>query len=161
MVALLAFVLGTLLGTAVTASLFRTSQARNVRNAVASVQRYLVTDDANKPLGPMTSKLKLHLDLINEADDLVSRSEWAKRQKHRFVSLAVQMIRARNKTGKALTAAQKMQLGQAQERLKQSGDWLLGYWQFPSWLWVRASIARVLAALKARQGKPAAKQARA
>lgn len=161
MVALLAFILGVLLGTAVTASLFRTSQARNVRNAVASVQRYLVTDDASKPLGNMTTKLKLHLDLINEADDLVTRSDWAKRQKHRFVSLAVQMIRARNKTGKTLTTVQKMQLGQAQERLKQSGDLLLGYWQFPSWLWVRAIIARAVAALKARQGKPAAKQARA
>lgn len=161
MVAFLAFILGVLLGTVVTASLFRTSQARNVRNAVASVQRYLVTDDAAKPLGNMTAKLKLHLDLINEADDLVSRSEWAKRQKHRFVSLAVQMIRARNKTGKALTAAQKIQLGQAQERLKQSGDWLLGYWQFPSWLWVRAVIARTVVALKARQGKQTTKPARA
>lgn len=161
MVAFLAFILGILLGTVVTAGLFRTSQARNVRNAVASVQRYLTSDDGGKPLGNMTTKLKLHLDLINEADDLVSRSEWAKRQKHRFVSLAVQMIRARNKATKGLSTVQRMQLEQAQERLKRTGDLLLGYWQFPSWLWVRAIVARAVAALKARQGKSAAKQARA
>lgn len=157
--AILAFILGILLGTVVTAGLLRTSEARNVRNAVASVQRYLLSDDDGKPLGKMTTKLKLHLDVINEADELVARSAWARRQKHRFVSLAVQMIRARNKATKGLSTVQKMQLEQAQERLKQSGDYLLGYWQFPSWLWVRATIARAVAALKARQGKPAAKQA--
>lgn len=145
--ALLAFALGALLGTAITASLFRANESRNVRNAIASVRRYLMAE-SNKPLGDMTGKLKLHLDVINEADDLVTRSDWARREKHRFVSLAVQMIRLRNK---GVKDAQLAQLEHAQKRLKKSGNLLIGYLQFPSWLWVWASTIRGIAALQSKR----------
>ncbi|WP_024462346.1 hypothetical protein [Marinimicrobium sp. LS-A18] len=136
---LFAFLIGAFLGVVVTASLYRSRDSRNVCNAIASVQRYLETDDL-KPLDKMTGKLKLHLDLINEADELVVRSEWARQQKNRFVTQAVKIIRLRNK-GEA--KEQQERLIQAQKGLKQSGQYLLGYFQFPSFLWLRATIARL------------------
>lgn len=137
---LFAFVIGAFLGMVVTAGLYRNRDSRNVCNAIASVQRYLETDDL-KPLDKMTGKLKLHLDLINEADELVVRSEWAQQQKSRFVSQAVKIIRLRNK-GEA--KAQQERLLLAQKGLKQSGRYLLGYFQFPSFLWLRATLARLM-----------------
>ncbi len=138
---LFAFVIGAFLGVVVTASLYRNRDSRNVCNAIASVQRYLDTADI-KPLDKMTGKLKLHLDLINEADELVVHSEWARQQKNRFVAQAVKIIRIRNK---GVAKEQQERLHQAQQGLKQSGQYLLGYFQFPSYLWVRATLARLMA----------------
>lgn len=138
--ALFAFLIGAFLGVVATASLYRSRDSRNVCNAIASVQRYLETDEL-KPLDKMSGKLKLHLDLINEADELVVRSEWAQQQKSRFVSQAVKIIRLRNK-GEA--KAQQERLLLAQKGLKQSGRYLLGYFQFPSILWLRATLARLM-----------------
>lgn len=136
---LLALLLGVFLGSVVTAGLYRSRDSRNVCNAIASVRRYLETDDL-KPLDKATGKLKLHLDLIHEADELVVRSEWAQQQKLRFVSHAVKIIRLRNK-GEA--HSQRERLIAAQKALTRSGRHLLGYFQFPSVLWLRATLARL------------------
>lgn len=138
--AFLGFVLGAFLGCVVTAAVFRTRESRSVRNAIAGLLRHLATDET-KPLGKTGSRLKLPLEMVNEADELVARSEWARREKHRFVSLALKVIRARNK---GVSEAQQPQLVEAQARLGHSGRLLLGYLQFPSWWWLRALAGRLV-----------------
>lgn len=137
---LLAFAIGISLGVASTAAVYRTSQAINVRRAVASVLRYL-DPKAYKPLGDMTKKLQLNLELINEADDVVARSEWAKKQQRRFVAAAIEIIKMRNR---GLKKADKDHFVERLDRLQDSGDMLLGYLQFPSLLWLKASVNRVM-----------------
>lgn len=153
---LLALVTGAFLGSVVTASIYRSSQATNVRKAVASVQRYL-SSDGHKAFGPLTAKLKLHLDIINEADDLVARSQWAKKHKHRFVAQSVHAITLRNK---GITRDNKNQLIEAQAMVKESGEMLLGYMEFPSWRWLKATSIRLVSGSRRRiaaRKAPAAK----
>lgn len=137
---LLALAIGILLGVVGTAATYRSNQAINVRRAVASVLRYL-DPKAHKPLGDLTKKLQLSLELINEADDVVARSEWAKKQQRRFVAAAIEVIKMRNR---GLTKADKDHFVERLERLHDSGDRLLGYLQFPSVLWLKASVSRVV-----------------
>src|SRR5690625_1668941 len=103
---LLALAIGVLLGVVGTAAIYRSNQAINVRRAIASVLRYL-DPKAHKPLGELTKKLKLNLELINEADDVVARSEWAKKQQRRFVAAAIEVIKMRNR---GMTKADKAPL---------------------------------------------------
>ncbi|MDQ2076620.1 hypothetical protein [Marinimicrobium sp. ABcell2] len=136
----LALATGAVVGAVSTAGIYRSSQAANVRRAIASVLRYLDAD-SHKPLGDLAQKLKLHLELVNEADDLVARSDWAKKQKRRFVMSAVEVIKARNK---GVTKANQNEFLERQGRLQEAGELLLGYMQFPSLLWVKATLFRMI-----------------
>jgi len=137
---LLALAIGILLGVVGTAAIYRSNQAINVRRAIASVLRYL-DPKAHKPLGELTKKLQLTLELINEADDVVARSEWAKKQQRRFVAAAIEVIKMRNR---GMTKADKAPFVERLDRLHDSGDMLLDYLQFPSLLWLKASVNRMV-----------------
>src|SRR5690625_1738452 len=115
---LLALAIGILLGVVGTAAIYRSNQAINVRRAIASVLRYL-DPKAHQPLGELTKKLKLNLELINEADDVVARSEWAKKQQRRFVAAAIEVIKMRNR---GMTKADKAPFVERLDRLHDSGD---------------------------------------
>jgi hypothetical protein len=135
-----ALAMGALMGAVGTAGVYRSGQAINVRRAVANVMRYLNTD-SHKPLGEQTKKLRLNLELINEADDLVTRSEWARKHKRRFVLTAVDVIKAR---AKGVSKENKSQYLERVDQLRDSGEMLLGYLQFPSILWLKASLIRAI-----------------
>ena len=137
---LLALAIGILLGVVGTAAVYRSNQAINVRRAVASVLRYL-DPKAHKPLGDLTKKLQLNLELINEADEVVARSDWAKKQQRPFVAAAIEVIKMRNR---GLKKADKGHFVERLDRLHDSGDMLLGYLQFPSFLWLKASVDRMV-----------------
>lgn len=137
---LLALAVGILLGVVSTAAVYRSNQAINVRRAVASVLRYL-DPQAHKPLGDLTKKLQLNLELINEADDVVARSEWAQKQQRRFIAVAIEVIKMRNR---GMKKADKEHFIERLDRLQDSGGMLLGYLQFPSFLWLKASVTRMM-----------------
>lgn len=153
---LLALVTGAFLGAVITASVYRGNQASNVRKAIASVRGYL-DPDTTKPLGNMTAKLKLHLDVIHEADDLVTRSHWAKRHKNRFVAQSVRIATLRNK---GTAKANKRLFDEARETVRESGDRLMGYLDFPSWLWLKATAIRLFEGARSRVAAPKRHRAR-
>src|SRR5690625_6861517 len=132
---LLALAIGVLLGVVGTAAIYRSNQAINVRRAIASVLRYL-DPTAHKPLGALTKKLKLNLELINEADDVVARSEGAKKQQRRFVAAAIEVIKISNR---GMRKADRAPIVQRLYWLCVSGDRLRGDLQVPSDLWLMAS----------------------
>lgn len=147
---LLALATGVFIGAVVAANVYRNTESTNVRKAIAKVQRCLASD-ANQPLGKTTAKLKFYLDLINEADDLFSRSDWAQRQRKRFLAHTVRVVVLRNK------GLAKTNEGQFSEHLiaaEDSGRLLIGYLQFPSWLWAKATTRRLLDAVKRPLASP-------
>src|SRR5690625_3248664 len=129
---LLALAIGVLLGVVGTAAIYRSNQAINVRRAIASVLRYL-DPKAHKPLGELTKKLKLNMELINEAEDVVARSEWAKKQQRWFVTEAIEVFKMSNRS---MTKADKASFVERFDRFHDSGDKFVGYLRFPRLLWL-------------------------
>jgi len=137
---LIALTAGGFLGAVYTASLYRNDRSANIRKAIASVGRYLDTDNI-EPLGKTTDKLKFYLNLINEADDLVASSHWAQKERQRFLSEAVRLASMRRK---GVRRQHREQLEKSRQKLRLSGQRLTGYFDFPSRFWLKASIARML-----------------
>lgn len=137
---LIALTAGGFLGAVYTANLYRNDHSANIRKAIASVERYLDTDNV-EPLGKTTDKLKFYLGLINEADDLFSGSSWAQKERHRFLSESVRLASMRRK---GVRRQHREQLEEARQRLRLSGQLLTGYFEFPSRLWLKAAVARLI-----------------
>jgi len=137
---LIALTAGIFLGAVYTAHLYRNDRSANVRKAIASVERYLDTD-STEPLGKNTEKLKFYLGLLNEADDLFLGNSWAQKERHRFLSESVRLASMRRK---GVRRQQREQLEEARRRLRLSGRLLTGYFEFPSRLWLKAAMARLI-----------------
>ena len=137
---LIALTAGGFLGAVYTANLYRNDQSANIRKAIASAVRYLDTD-STEPLGKTTDKLKFYLGLINEADDLFSGSHWAQKERQRFLSESVRLASMRRK---GVRRQHREQLEEARQRLRLSGQLLTGYFEFPSRLWLKAAVARLI-----------------
>ena len=139
---LLALAAGGFLGVVSTAHLYRNDQSANSRKAIASVLRYLDTDSL-EPLGKTTDKLKFYLGLINEADDLVANSNWAQKERHRFLSEAVRLAAMRRKGVRKQHIQHMEQLAKSRQQLRLTGQRLTGYFDFPSRLWLKAALSRL------------------
>lgn len=136
---LLALTTGAFVGAVVTANIHRNTEATNVRKAIATLDHHLAGGDT-RPLGKTTAKLKFYLDLVKEADELFSRSDWAKRQRHMFLAHSVRVIVLRNK---GVSKTNQAQFSENLLAARTSGALLIGYLEFPSRLWVKATLARL------------------
>ena len=139
-----AFLSGTVIagvaGVLVTAGHYRSTEALEVRRAVAKLKRHLEIE-TDSELGELGLQLEELSTLVDNAEDCVVRSEWAKRHKGLFLVGCADVMAARQV---GITGENRRDFIEGRQLVENSGEMLLGFLQFPSWLWCKATFYRLL-----------------
>lgn len=133
-------------GVLVTAGHYRSSEAVEVRRAVAKLKRHLEfeTDSGLGDLGP---QLKDLCKIIDNAEDCVVRSPWAQRHRNAFLVGCEDVMQARLE---GTIEENRRIVIEGRELIKDSGEMLLGFLHFPSWLWCKATFYRLISPVVSR-----------
>ena len=146
----IAFLIGTVFagtaGVLVTAGHYRSSEAVEVRRAVAKLKRHLEfeTDSGLGDLGPQLEEL---CKLVDNAEDCVVRSPWAQRHRNAFLVGCTDVMQARME---GTTEEHRRMVIEGRQLIVDSGEMLLGFLHFPSWLWCKSTFYRLISPLVSR-----------
>lgn len=143
----IAFGLGTVVagvtGVLVTAGHYRSTEALEVRRAVAKIKRHLEVE-TEFGLGELKSNLEELCRQVDSAEECVARSKWAKRHRNLFLVGCADVMTAREEV---INQENSLIFNEGRQLVKDSGEMLFGYLQFPSWLWCKATFYRTLSPL--------------
>lgn len=131
----------------VTAGHYRGAEALEVRRAVAKLIRHLETDTESSLSEELSTQLDGLCTLIDNHEDCVARSKWAKRHRNYFLAGCADVLEARQE---GITVKNRRSFIEGRQLVQDSGEMLSGFLEFPSRKWCKATVYRLLSPFRDR-----------